>query len=123
MLQRTTSSTVTRKLARPKRRDIFFHLIKTSKLIGALSKDRRISIVRKILFFVIVAGLLAILLFPDAFGEVVMSVILPLVGTVLGVPLDAGFDWVAFAIVVVSLLHLFPAEIVSEHYQAIFHKA
>lgn len=123
MVQRTTSATVTRKLARPKRRDIFFHLIKTGKLIGALGTDRRISIVRKFLFFGMVIGLLAILLFPDAFGEVVMSVILPLVGTVLGVPLDAGFDWVTFAIVVVSLLHLFPAEIVSEHYQAIFQKA
>jgi len=114
---------VTRKLAQPKRRDIFFHLIKTGKLIGALGKDRRISIVRKFLFFGMVIGLLAILLFPDAFGEVVMSVILPLVGTVLGVPLDAGFDWVTFAIVVVSLLHLFPAEIVTEHYQTIFRKA
>lgn len=123
MVQRTTSPTVTRKLTRPKRRDIFFHLIKTGKLIGALGKDRRISILRKILFFGIILMLLTVLLFPDLLDEVFLSVVLPLVGTVLGVPLDAGFDWVTFAIVVVSLLHLFPAEIVSEHYQAIFQKA
>jgi hypothetical protein len=39
---------------------------------------------------------------------------------VLGVPLDAGFDWVAFALAVVSLLRFFPAELVAEHYQQIF---
>jgi hypothetical protein len=39
---------------------------------------------------------------------------------VLGVPLDAGFDWIAFSLVVVNLLRFFPAEILSEHYQQIF---
>jgi len=38
----------------------------------------------------------------------------------LGVPLDAGFDWVAFALVVVTLLRFFPAEILAEHYRRIF---
>lgn len=121
MSQQINSYAAPRKLVRPKRRDIFFHVIKTGRLIGALSKDRRISIIRKILFFGIILALLAILLFPDFFDEVFLSVVLPLVGTVLGIPLDVGFDWVAFAIVVVSLLHIFPAEIVSEHYQTIFH--
>jgi len=66
--------------------------------------------------------MLVLLLFPDAFGEVVLSTILPLVGTVLGIPIDVGFDWGVFAIVVVSLLKVFPPELVSEHYQRIFHK-
>jgi hypothetical protein len=47
---------------------------------------------------------------------------LPLVGTVLGIPLDAGFDWIALSLVSINLLRIFPADIVSEHYQDIFEK-
>ena len=122
MSQQVSRYAAPRKLARPKRRDIFFHVIKTSRLIGALSKDQRISIIRKALFFGVILALLAVLIFPDFFDEVFLSIVLPLIGTILGIPLDAGFDWFAFAIVVVSLLHIFPAEIVAEHYQAIFRK-
>jgi hypothetical protein len=121
MMQRsTTISGQRRRLARPKRFDIFFHAMKTFKLIGSLLTDGRVPIVRKVLFLASIGGLLAVLIFPDAFNEVVMSTVLPLAGTVLGVPLDAGFDWVAFSLVVVSLLRFFPAELVSEHYRNIF---
>lgn len=125
MLQQTTDSTHQthpRAIAQPKRRDIFFHFIKTGRLVTALSKDRRISIIRKVFFFGIILALLAILLFPDALDELVLSFALPLVGTVLGIPLDAGFDWIAFALASVSLLRIFPAEIVAEHYQRLFQK-
>ena len=107
-------------LLHPKRRDIFLHLGKTLKLIGALVTDRRVPLWRKGLFAATIGGLLLILFFPDAINEVVLSTVLPVVGTVLGMPLDAGFDWVAFALVVVSLLRFFPAELVSEHYRRIF---
>ena len=107
---------------RPKRLDIFFHLGKTLKLIGALLTDRRIALWRKALFFGSTGGLLVILLFPDAINEVVLSTILPLAGTVLGIPLDAGFDWVAFSMVVVTLLRFFPAELVAEHYHRLFNR-
>jgi hypothetical protein len=121
MMQRSTTIPGQRKpLARPKRFDVFFHAIKTFKLIGSLLTDSRVPIVRKVFFLGSIGALLAVLVFPDAFNEVVMSTVLPLVGTVLGVPLDAGFDWVAFSLVVVSLLRFFPAEIVSEHYRSIF---
>jgi hypothetical protein len=122
MLQQTTNATHPRTITHPKRRDIFFHFIKTGRLVTALTKDRRISIVRKVSFFGIILALLAILLFPDALDEFVLSVALPFVGTILGIPLDAGFDWIAFALASVSLLRIFPAEIVSEHYQRLFHK-
>lgn len=112
-----------RKDARPKRRDIFFHAIKTGRLIGALGKDRRISLARKLFFFGAVLALLLILLFPDALDEAFLSIVLPVVGTVLGVPLDIGFDWVAFALAVVGLLRIFPAPLVAEHYEHVFHKA
>lgn len=105
---------------RPKRIHIFMHVIKTGKLIRALLTDRRIPFWRKAFFFGSVAALLFVLLFPDALNEAVLSTILPLAGTMLGIPLDAGFDWAAFALVVVSLLRFFPAEILFEHYRQVF---
>ncbi|MBV9230946.1 MAG: hypothetical protein JOZ18_16670 [Chloroflexi bacterium] len=110
----------TKPLVRPKRFDVFFHAIKTCKLVGSLLVDRRVPIVRKVFFLGSIGALLVVLLFPDVLGEFVLSTVLPFVGTVLGVPIDAGFDWVAFAMVVVTLLRFFPAEIVSEHYRSIF---
>lgn len=107
---------------RPRRLDIFLHAGKTVKLIGALLGDRRIPLWRKAAFFVSIGALLFVLLFPDVLNEFVMSTVLPLVGTILGVPLDAGFDWVAFSMVVVTLLRFFPAELVAEHYRYIFSK-
>lgn len=109
--------------ARPKRFDIFLHAIKTSKLIGVLLCDKRIFVLRKIAFVCLITGLLALLLFPDAFNEVVLSTVLPIVGTILGIPLDAGLDWIAFALLIVNLLRLFPAEIVAEHYEQIFYNS
>lgn len=123
MTQQTTRSPVQRKAAHPRRRDIFFHVMKTGRLIGELSKDRRISIVRKILFFGMIGALLVILLFPDIFDEAFLSIAMPLLGTILGIPLDAGFDWLAFAFALIGLLRIFPAEIVAEHYQHIFRRA
>ncbi len=109
-----------RQRTRPKRIDIFMHVIKTGKLIGALITDRRIPFWRKALFFGSIAALLFVLLFPDALNEAVLSTVLPLAGTMLGIPLDAGFDWVAFTLVVVTLLRFFPPEILAEHYRQIF---
>jgi hypothetical protein len=105
---------------RPRRIDVFLHGIKTFKLIGALMTDGRVALWRKVFFFGSIAGLLVILLFPDVINEFVLTAILPLVGTVAGVPIDAGMDWVGFALVVVSLLRFFPADLVAEHYRQIF---
>jgi hypothetical protein len=115
MMQQTSKS-----LEHPKRLEIFLHIIKTGKLIAALFKDRRVSVVRKALFVIAVAALLAVLFFPDLIDETFLSVVLPVVGTVLGVPLDAGVDWMAFALLAVNLLRIFPPEIVAEHYTDIF---
>src|SRR5437660_9041108 len=109
-----------RQRTRPRRIDVFLHGAKTFKLIGELITDRRVALWRKALFFGSLGALLIVLLFPDALNELVLSTILPLVGTVLGVPLDAGIDWLGFALVVVSLLRFFPADLVAEHYRQIF---
>ncbi len=105
---------------RPRRIDVFLHGIKTFKLIGSLMADRRVALWRKAFFFGSIASLLVILLFPDLINEFVLTTILPLVGTAFGLPLDAGIDWVGFALAVVSLLRFFPADLVAEHYRQIF---
>jgi hypothetical protein len=105
---------------RPRRMEIFLHIAKTGQLIKALMLDRRVPIWRKAFFFGSIGGLLFILLFPDMLNEAVMSTVLPLAGTVIGIPLDAGFDWLAFVIAVVTLLRFFPADLVAEHYRRIF---
>ena len=104
----------------PRRMEIFLHIAKTGKLIKALLFDRRVSLWRKAFFFGSIGGLLFLLLFPDLINETVMSTVLPLAGSVIGIPLDAGFDWLAFTIAVVTLLRFFPAELVAEHYRRIF---
>ncbi|GCE04954.1 hypothetical protein [Dictyobacter aurantiacus] len=111
-----------RKLAHPRRLDIFLHGFKTARLIKALMVDSRVSVFKKVLFVGSIAAIVVILLFPDAINETILSTVLPLVGTVLGVPLDAGFDWIAFTLVAVNLLRYFPSDIVAEHYSRIFNK-
>ena len=123
MSQQSAAYPLPEKLLRPGMFTLFLHAGKTLKLIGALLKDQRVSVGRKVLFFGAILFVLVLLLFPDLFGEAVLSVILPVVGTVVGIPLDAGFDWIVFAIVVVNLLKVFPADLVSEHYGRIFKKS
>ena len=106
--------------ARPGRFEIFFHIFKTGRLIKALVFDRRVSLWRKAFFFSAIGALLFLLLFPDLLSEAVTSTVLPLAGSVLGVPLDAGFDWLAFALAIVTLFRFFPPELVAEHYGRIF---
>ena len=120
--ERDPQQRIASKFAQPRRLDIFFHVFKTGRLIKALIVDRRVPAYRKVLFVITVAVLLAILVFPDAIGETFLSVVLPVIGTIAGVPIDAGFDWLAFSLVAVNLLRYFPADIVSEHYTNIFGK-
>jgi hypothetical protein len=115
-----SSSSMPETLVHPRTFDVFFHLFKTMKLLSALLTDGRVPFVRKVLFLGSIAFLLVLLIFPDIFGELMTSTILPLIGTVLGIPLDAGFDWLAFALAIVGLLRVFPPEIISDHYQRIF---
>ncbi|MFL5694925.1 MAG: hypothetical protein ACJ795_24300 [Ktedonobacteraceae bacterium] len=108
------------KQRQPRRRDIFLHAGKSFKLISGLMTDRRVALWRKLFFVGSLGGLLVLLFFPDLFGEFFLSTVLPVVGTIAGVPIDAGFDWMAFALVAVNLFRFFPAELVAEHYRNIF---
>lgn len=110
-----------RLLRHPKRLEILFHFVKTGKLVKRLMADRRVPMFRKLAFGGTVALLLALLLIPDA--EVILAgTILPVIGNILGVPLDAGLDWGVFALFATNMLRFFPQEFVSEHYEDIFHK-
>ncbi len=104
----------------PKRFELLFHIIKTFRLLGALLTDGRISIFRKFAFLGSIVFLLVILLFPDLLSEGILSAVLPVLGTVLGVPVDAGMDWMAFALLLVNFMRFFPDDVVSEHYVRIF---
>ncbi|HBE29262.1 MAG TPA: hypothetical protein DDW25_10275 [Ktedonobacter sp.] len=114
------SQTYTTRQKQPSRWKIFMHAGKTFKLIRGLMSDRRISLWRKLLFVGSIGALLVLLFFPDLFSETVLSAVFPLIGTVAGVPIDAGFDWMAFAMVALNLFKFFPTELVAEHYQNIF---
>lgn len=113
-------SSIPEKLVHPRVFDVFFHLIKTGKLIGALLTDGRVPVLRKALFIGAIGFFLVLLVFPDILGEFIISTVLPIIGTLLGIPVDAGFDWIAFALAIVALVRVFPPEIISEHYRQIF---
>src|ERR1700720_4469444 len=109
MMQQTTKGAQT--LKRPSNLAMFFHGFKTLNLIRELLIDERIPLARKAFFLVPVLGLILILIFPDALNEAFLSTVLPIVGTILGIPIDASFDWVAFALAVMTLLQIFPKEV------------
>lgn len=104
----------------PKRTDLIFHLVKTGKLVAAVLGDRRVNILRKVVYLGAVGVLLALLLFPEALAEVatLVTVVFPF----LEIPADATIDWVAFAVATFTLLKVFPKEIVGEHYDRLFRR-
>ncbi len=104
---------------RPSFMQMVFHVGRTSRLAGALLRDRRISIFRKFFFLLAIAGLILALLLPETIGVLVEN-ILPFVGPVLGLPGDVALDWVAATVIGFNLLRIFPAEVVGEHYDMLF---
>ena len=101
-----------------KRRQVFLHPVRSVNFLRALMVDRRIPLPKKALFVAMSCTMLALLLFPDVISETILSMILPVLGSILGIPVDIGLDWAAFAILSVNLLRVFPADIVNEHYTA-----
>ena len=114
------AQTYTEQRTRPSRWEVFLHAGKTFRLIGSMMTDGRVALWRKLLFVGSIGGLLVLLFFPDLFSETVLSTVFPVIGTLAGVPLDAGFDWVAFALVALNLFRFFPGELLAEHYRRIF---
>ena len=98
---------------------LLFHIRKTFALVGAVLGDRRVHWLPKATFLGCLGALLIALLGGDAVSELVSSV-LPVVGPVLGIPIDGSIDWVVFAVAAFNLLKLFPSDVVGEHYDRLF---
>lgn len=99
-----------------RRKEIFFHPVRSVCFVKALLKDPRIHASRKVAFIGLIVLMLAMLFFPDVIEESILSAILPVLGSILGVPLDLSLNWTSFALLSVTLLRVFPSEIVNEHY-------
>jgi len=101
---------------------MIFHIHKTVSLAVALLRDARVHWMSKALFVGSIGTLLLAVLFPELLGDLV-GLTIPGIGPVLdvlGIPVDASIDWVAFAVASYNLLRIFPSDIVGEHYDNLF---
>lgn len=102
---------------------LLFHIGKTSALVGSILHDSRVSWIPKTVFLTCITALLAAIILPELGVDAGFFLALPGVGAgldVLGIPVDATFDWTVFAVAAFNLLKLFPTEIVGEHYDHLF---
>ena len=97
------------------------HPLRSLKFVGALLADRRVHSLRKLAFVVPLAVLLGALIAPETLLGALASVLAPIIGTVLSIPVDAAVDWVVVGLLGYGLLRVFPAEILREHHLRIFH--
>jgi hypothetical protein len=107
--------------SRPGRLEAFRHPGRTFKFLWTLLTDPRIPISREAMFIIGLGALLSLLSLPNAVAEFILSIAIPFVGTVAGVPLNIGADWTAIILLFPMLFNLFPDHIRAEHYQWIFH--
>jgi hypothetical protein len=103
--------------------ELLLHPVKALRFVGGLLTDRRVSVVRKLLFVVPVLGLLIALILPESLVAVLAGTVLPVVGALLSLPIGATLDWTILAAVALLLLHVFPARIVREYHARLFHRA
>ena len=108
--------------SRPKPWDLLFNIPKSFRLVMALLRDPRIAFTRKILFFGTIGFLIVALLLPETVLAGALEAVLPFVGPAISLPPDAALDWTAIALASFSLLRVFPSEVVSEHFERIFHR-
>jgi hypothetical protein len=100
---------------------MLLHLGKTFALTGAVLSDRRVHWLPKIAFLGVIGALVAGLIFPEMAVDVLGAI--PTAGLdMLGIPAEAGIDWVVFGVAAFNLLKLFPADVVGEHYDRLFRK-
>lgn len=115
-----TGSTASNPVSNPF--NLIFHMGKTLGLTGAVLKDQRVHWLPKATFVGGIAALLAAVLFPEMAADVLAAVPTAGIFDALGIPTEAGIDWVVFSVAAFNLLKLFPAEVVGEHYDRLFGK-
>lgn len=98
---------------------MLLHARKTIQLVQAVLADRRVPALRKGLFLWTLALLLGLLLIPDA-GSALASLLIPVLGPLVDLPVDAAFDWSVAIALAPWLLRLLPADIIAEHQAEIF---
>jgi hypothetical protein len=107
--------------ARPHPWEMVLHPFETLRFVNDLRQDRRISLVRKLLYLVPMLLLLLAVLLPEGIIAAVVAVALPLVGPAINLPTDAVLDWAFLGIAAYALLGIFPRVIVAEHHAQRFH--
>ncbi len=117
----TPTTAPTTKTARPHVWEFVLHPLKALRFVGALARDPRVSVLRKILFVAVVGALVGALLVPDGVIAMLAATLLPIFGPVVALPADATVDWLFIGTVAYALLGLFPASIVLEQHARIFH--
>jgi hypothetical protein len=100
--------------------DIIFHLPRAVRLIGALLRDRRVGIIRKVVFVAVFGAFALALIIPETLFGAVVGTLLPLIGLVLNLPPDVVLDWFVLGIASFEMLRVFPRRILAEHYQRIY---
>jgi hypothetical protein len=112
-------ASVQRRPRRVGRFTLLFQARKTVHLVQAVLADRRVPVLRKALFLWALVMLALALLVPDT-GSALASMVVPVLGPLIDLPVDGLIDWSVAIALAPSLLRLLPAEIVAEHQAAIF---
>lgn len=101
---------------------LLLHIRKTALLVNAVLRDRRVHWLRKATFLGVLGALAAMVISPELAADA-FSLLVPVLGF-FGIPIEVGtevsLDWVVFAVAAFNLLHIFPADIVGEHYDRLF---
>jgi hypothetical protein len=104
----------------PGRIESLFRIGGTVKLVNALMRDQRVAPARKVCFAASLAGIIGVMLFPELIADGFLASILPFISGIIGVPIEAGFDWFTFVMLLPILLRIFPSDIMEEHYLRVF---
>jgi len=97
------------------------HPMRGVRFVSALTTDRRIAFLSKLLHVAGLALLLVALLVPECALATLVVALLPAVGPAVDLPADGLVDWAVVGLAAYGLLTLFPRAIVSEHHAQLFH--
>jgi hypothetical protein len=107
--------------SRPHPWEMVLHPITTLRFMNALRRDPRISHVRKLLYIGPILVLLVAFLLPESVVAAGVALLLPLVGPLVNLPVDAALDWFAIGLAAYAFLGVLPRRIVREHHARLFH--
>lgn len=107
---------------RPTAGEMLLHPFKTLYMVVALLVDRRVSILRKLLFVVPIVVLAVGLIVPETLVGILAGIVAPVVGLALDLPIDGAVDWLGVGLLAFALLAVFPTPIVAQYHAQLFHR-